>query len=217
MPDFTMFTDYEAFKKLFGEDSAHNILTKAGRVIDNLTQEELIDLIHQHLNKYPQNTRRDDLIASAKRLVQTRFYEQLYKKKPSSDVLVRDEEFIKRLCLSDEYPSKKKVVKVLATTPATSSILITPSTTEKTTEKTEKPPKEKKPKKPKSELSQTIATMKLEEVITWATTLGVPQDRINQHKNKPLGLAKMNLGNLIRGKLNKAQGTLNATPLSQIN
>ena len=212
MPDFTMFTDYEAFKKLFGEDSAHNVLTKAGRVIDNLTQEELIDLIHQHLSKYPQNTKRDDLIASAKRLVQTRFYEQLYKKKPAPDV-ARDKEFTDRLCLGDEYPTKKKVVKIEAP-PTTTPVVATPDTAEKasenTTEKTEKPPKapkppkEKKPKKPKSEFSQKIATMKLEEVITWATTLGVPQDRINQHKDKPLGLAKMNLGNLIRGKLGKA-------------
>jgi hypothetical protein len=68
---------------------------------------------------------------------------------------------------------------------------------EKPTEVTEKKPQIKS----KSEFATKVTSMTMEQIISWAREVGVPDEKITQHKDKPLGLAKMNLSNLIRSRL----------------
>lgn len=191
MFETSSFLDYDKFKSTFGSTGIATTLQAAGKAIDNLTQDELLELINIFTKMWPHNIYREYLTAAAKRLVQRRFYEQLYEKQPSQDVLTSDAMFIKRLQLMDNKPDTSLPIKKEITKPPT-----TP-----TTPKEPKQKREPKPKKPISEFGQKVVVMDLNQLITWALEIGVPQERIDQHKSKPLGLAKMNISNLIRPKL----------------
>ncbi len=72
--------------------------------------------------------------------------------------------------------------------------------------KTEPKPESKpepKPKKPKSEFAIKVSGMTLEQLIEWAKEVKVPQEKIDQHKSKSPGLAKMNISNLIKSRIPK--------------
>lgn len=175
--EYAEFTEFEAFQTRFGKDGVGPTLQRVGTAIETLPQWDLENLVHILYEKWPQNTAREILIAGIKRAVQTRFYQQLYHREPSSDVLARNTVLIQHLNLRDTpyvAPEKQAV--------------------------TEEHPKKKR-SKPQTEFGQKISDMNLEQVINWALEVGVPQERIDKHKAKPLGLAKMNISNLIRGKL----------------
>ena len=206
MADFTMFTDYEVFRGLFGTGFAGSILQKAGRVIENLTQDELVELIHQQSGKWPHNLDRDIMISAIKRAVQTKFYKELYGKDPSLDVLARDIIFMERLALGNTPPDTTVKLKSKA---IGQTIVIPPVQPVVGLVQIKKPipPKQQirpaKEKKPESAFSAKIKGMNLEDIIAWAKKVGVTGEKIDQHKAKPIGLAKMNISNLIRGKLPK--------------
>ena len=55
----------------------------------------------------------------------------------------------------------------------------------------------------KTEFSRRISKMKLEQVIQWAQESGIPELTIKKHINKPIGLAKMNISNMLKKELMK--------------
>jgi len=55
----------------------------------------------------------------------------------------------------------------------------------------------------KTEFSRRISKMKLEQVIKWAQESGIPELSMKKHINKPIGLAKMNISNILRKELMK--------------
>lgn len=174
--EYAEFTEFETFQTRFGKDGAGPTLQRVGTAIENLPQWDLESLVHILYEKWPQNTAREILVAGIKRAIQTRFYQQLYHQEPSSDVLARNIVLTQHLNLTDTpyiAPEKSAV---------------------------EEHPKKKR-SKPQTEFGQKISDMNLEQVINWALEAGVSQERIDKHKSKPLGLAKMNISNLIRGKL----------------
>jgi hypothetical protein len=57
-----------------------------------------------------------------------------------------------------------------------------------------------KPKTYKDDISKKISELNLEQLLKWALELGVPQEKLDKHKDKPLGLAKMGIGNMIRAR-----------------
>jgi hypothetical protein len=55
----------------------------------------------------------------------------------------------------------------------------------------------------KTEFSKRVSKMKLEQVIQWAQESGIPELTIKKHINKPIGLAKMNISNILKKELMK--------------
>lgn len=199
------YQNYEDFKKAFGE--GFETIKKAGNAIDNLPDWDLENLIHILYNKFPhlpegkskgaKAGRTETLRRGVKRAIQKRFYAEIYGKPPKQSVFDRDAEAILALNLSDTpYVPPPKPVK-------TTGIGKTESIPVEGTSLHLAPAKRPRTEKPKSEFGAKVATMGLDEIIAWANELGVPQENIDKHKAKPLGLAKMNLSNLIRARLPK--------------
>jgi DNA-binding transcriptional MerR regulator len=92
-------------------------------------------------------------------------------------------------------------LRVTTQRPQQGAIKMSPEPQNEPTKSEPKP--ETKPKKPKSEFAIKVAGMTLEQLIEWAKELEVPQEKIDQHKSKPAGLAKMNISNLIRSRIPK--------------
>lgn len=200
------FLDYDKFKQTFGnQNSIKDILEATGKVVDNMLQEELLDLINKQTGKWPHNLIREDLTTACKRMIQRKFYEQLYGKKPSQDIIDRDEHFMKILNLQDTFPEKPKPKEKKASIPKPPKPPKPPMSPMSPISPSPKPLQEPKPKKSVSEFGQKVINMNLEQLIAWALELGVPQERIDKHKDKSLGLAKMNISNLIRPKLPKEE------------
>jgi hypothetical protein len=134
--------------------------------------------------------------------VQTKFYKDIYGIEPKELILKYDKQAIELIGLSDEKPEWLKNVEkkaVMKTKPPRQprpdkkpepikyeSIQLSPM------------PKPKKTHKPPDELAIKMKEMSLDELINYAKELGVTEDRIVKHKDKPIGLAKMNIGNMIR-------------------
>lgn len=195
------YQNYEDFKNAFGEGFA--TIKKAGDTIDRLPDWDLENLIHLLYDKFPhlpegktkgaRDGRSETLRRGVKRAIQKRFYTQIYGHPPAQSVFDRDAEAIMALNLSDvPYVPPQKVIK-------TPSIV----KTEAILADSGPAPKRPRSEKPKSEFGAKVATMGLDDLIKWAHELNVPQENIDKHKAKPLGLAKMNISNLIRARLPK--------------
>lgn len=191
---YDQFLDFDVMMKVYSwtSESPISSLIRSFKDIDNLTVEGLTELIFLLFNKYPKTRQIDILRHGAKRGVQIRHYEKIFKNKPNNKLLAIDEGVISLLNLQDTVePSIGSSVEQVI---------------EQVVEKQEEKPKEKKVReykevKPKSEFSTKIQTMSLEEVITWARKVGIPEDKIKSHSMKSLGLAKMNLANMIRARI----------------
>lgn len=195
------YQEYEAFKKAFGGGSIDTI-KKAGDAIDSLTEWDLENLIHILYGKFThlpegktegaKKGRLETLRRGVKRVVQTRFYTEIYGHPPAQSVFDRNTEAALALRLFDEpyVPPPKPEKK----TPPAEKVA------KAETSKLARPPKAAKPK---SEFGAKVAGMELADLITWARELGVPEENIDKHKDKPKGLAKMNISNLVRARLPK--------------
>lgn len=228
--EFQEFVDYETFRETFGGAQVPQIelFRRAGIRIEHLSLDGLIELVHLLYNLWPHTRNKYDLIHGVKRAVQTRFYVQIYGREPSQQMLKRDEKSRELLALSEEpaeetkqakKTTKKKKAGVMETkeegkqsepqnspavtpTPAPSVPVVqaaTPEATGTPVTPTETP----KVKKEKTEFSIKVSAMSLEDLIKWAQELGVEQAKIDRHKDKPLGLAKMNISNMVRARLEK--------------
>lgn len=200
--DFTEFLDFDAFRKTFevqGEGSNICLIIRAKRDIEKRSVDSLLELFHALTGKWPLQTSKEVLVTTICRVIQTKFYSRLFDKEPPEQILQADQGMLALVGLGDNKPV------ILKPKPQQRKRCEMESAKETTQEETtQEETKEKKTtKKPKSEFSQKISTMSIEDIIKWAQELGVPAEKIDRHKDKPLGLAKMNLGNLIRPKLKK--------------
>jgi hypothetical protein len=200
--DLEHFEDFKKFEEFFcpRKDSGKKkevtplaLLIRASDFIEKLNSSGLVEVIHYFYNAWPHCRTRSGLVRGAKRAVQARFYEEFYDREPSKKVLKADLAAKEELDLRDEkyvapIPTGFKKGKV------------------KMNKKEPKPPKPKKPEKPKTIFAIKVAEMDIGALIDWAKELGVLQEKIDKHKNKSLGLAKMNISNLIRGAL-RQKGT----------
>jgi hypothetical protein len=189
---YDQFLDFETMMRVYGWSSESPIssLIRSFKDIDNLTVDGLTELIFLLFNKYPSTGNIDLLRHGAKRGVQMRHYERVFGNKPNNKLLIIDGDVISMLGLRDTPFEPPPIVE------------------EKVKEKPKelKPKKEKKQReckdvKPKTEFSAKIKVMSLEEVIKWAREVGIPDDKIQNHSSKPLGLAKMSLANMIRARI----------------
>jgi hypothetical protein len=184
---YQIYLEYDSYKQAFGDSIA--CLARAGEAIDRLTAWDLENLVHALYGKWPHNLNVEIMRKGVKRATQTRFYKQIYKTEVPEKVLKEDQKAADMLLLSDmayqkPQPKTNEIEKPKVQKP-----------------KIDKPKVEKPPKPPKNEFSGKVAGMTLEEVIAWAQELGVPNENIEKHKAKPLGLAKMNISNMIRARL----------------
>ena len=194
---YAEYLDFATFQATFGTTISTSALTQASKAIDNLLKWDLENLVHLLYKKWPHNRDEKAWKLGVRRAVQARFYKEIYGHDPSEAVLARNLEAEKLLQLSEEIPPetkirkppKEKKVKILGT--ESSKVIIDEAASFP------------KPKKEKTEFSIKISGMTLEEVIKWATEVGVPADKIEKHQSKPLGLAKMNISNMIRAKVEK--------------
>lgn len=206
---FEEFLDFETFSKRFGTSPLGRVFTEAGIAVDLLPPWEKEQLIHLLYGKWPHNPNQDTLASGIKRAFQMNFYEKLYGKPASADVQARNEKAKENLLLSDE-PRKQEEVKVkrekqekkkvnteenkpeqVQNTEVTPAAQATPPAA----------PAPKKEKKPKSEFALKVASMNLEQVVAWAKELSVDQEKIEKFMKMSTGLAKMNISNLIKKKL----------------
>jgi len=111
------------------------------------------------------------MIRGIKRIAQTKFYKDIYGNDPPNSVIETDEKV--KLSLKLHNTHEKEV----------GSMPI------------------QKVKQSKNEFSAKISSMSVDQIVEWARQLGVTEDKIIKHKDKPIGLAKMNIGNLIRNKI----------------
>ena len=198
---YAEYLDFEVFKETFGKGISVSALSQASKAIDNLPKWDLEHLVHLLYKKWPHNRDMKAWKLGIRRAIQARFYKLIYGHDPSPEVLARDKEAEELLKLLEEPPEETKIKRepkekkvkmtknkpvpgetVTPIVPADSPIL---------------------PKKEKSEFSKKVSGMSLEEVIKWATEVGVEAEKIDKHKSKPLGLAKMNISNMIRAKVEK--------------
>lgn len=178
------FNSAESLLEKFKADYPSQILGKISLYLENLNPYGLAYLINKLTQKWPTIKTKNILIAGLRRIIQTKFYKDIYKTEPSKNIIKRDKQLIENLNLSEEKPNwidnpeldikpiKIKKIKI-------------------STEKTIKPIKTE---------NTYIPITSLEELIKLALELGVEQIKIDKHKDKSIGLAKMNIGNLIRNK-----------------
>jgi hypothetical protein len=186
------FLDFESFKRIFRRDGQSLIfaMIRAGDSVELCNKEYLIDLINKLTGKWPHTHNKKCLILGVKRLIQSRFYKEIYGEDKPKTVDDKDAHVMEMLKLCDNKVELKEEIVV----------------EDKPEEP--KPKKEKKVRekvvKHKNEFSQKVSNMSKEDLLTWANEVGVDQMKIEKHLNKPLGLFKMNIGNLIRNKLSKS-------------
>lgn len=190
---FDEYLDYDKMVKSYNQTGI-GILIRAGQNIEKLSQDGLIGLIHAIYKKWPHNTKKQFLIEAAKRAIQTIHYEKIYKVEPGKAVIEANQKCLDMLSLCDTIPSAKPVK-------IPKKIAIGAEMTKPELEA--QPEKQKLPKKAKNEFSAKVASMSLEDLIKWATEVGVPQENIDKHKAKPTGLAKMNISNMVRARVKK--------------
>ena len=174
--ELSEYLDFENFRTTFGAQGAY--LQNAARSIEKLNIDALRQLIYELFGMWAQTKDKQTLIAGVKRGIQTRYYKQLFGREPTEAILARDEEVKKSLILK---PMEVQMTE--ATTPVT--------------------PEGAKPEKPKqkTEFALKVKACSLDDLIKWAIDVGVPQDKIDKHKSKALGLAKMNIANMIRARI----------------
>jgi hypothetical protein len=173
------------------EDKSPNgleVLTRFSRYVDGLDGKHVREMLHALHGKWAHTTNLDEVKRGVKRTIQRRFYVEIYGNDVPKSVVKADDRCLEALNLHDEPFVQKQPQHLKKFKPPQ--------------QKTSRERKEKTPK-PTSRFSLKVAGMTLEEVIQWAQEIGVPQERIDKHKDKSLGLAKMNISNLIKGKLRK--------------
>lgn len=195
---FDEYLDYDQMVKSFfpngaGCEEGIGVLLRAGQSIEKFNQDGLIGLLYTIYKKWPTNISKPILIRAAKRAIQTMHYERIYKRPPSKTVLDTDQECIDLLKLADTRPVKTQAKE-------RTTMMSNQADNVSNKPEVEKP---KKVKPPKNEFSAKVAVMSLDDLIKWATEVGVPQENINKHKAKPIGLAKMNISNMIRARVKK--------------
>lgn len=180
--DLSEYLDYETFVRVFSNGNITNktdMLHRAGTSIDRLSISALEQLIYNLFGAWPHILRKEILTRGVKRGMQRKFYEQLYGQPASESVIINDEQAKQAMNLR---PERKGI-----------------------TVQTEVADEHGIPKKVnkhyKSEFAKKVSDMSVEALAKWAIEVGVPQERIDKHISKPAGLAKMNLGNLIRPKV----------------
>jgi len=181
---FEEFCTYESILANFRKNPKNsnlNILSAISRMIERLDTTGLIALTHQLYKKWPRNTEKGTLITGTKRKIQANFYKEFYGKSPSESVMNLDRRAEEILQLSDK-PEDISTIR------------------HRESFKEIKKVTQKKPKVYKSDFSKKVAEMSLEDLIKWAQKANISQEKIDQHKKKPLGLAKMNISNMIRKK-----------------
>jgi hypothetical protein len=186
---YDQFLDYDTMMVVYGGSSGGSpisSLIRSFKDVDNLTVEGLTELIFLLFNKYPSINQVDILRHGVKRGIQIKHYEKIFGNKPSNKLLTIDEDVISLLGLCDNKHVEPSVIEVKV---------------KRILPKKEKKIRERKEVKPKSEFSTMIQGMSLEEVIAWARKVGISEDKIQHHSLKSLGLAKMNLANMIRAKV----------------
>lgn len=176
---FNEYENWESFRSTYAKNPKEGnivLIKHLASDLQNWNNDKLHKFLYMVYGQWPQTKLRAVLIRGVTRAFQTKFYMELYGKPISDIIKIEDEKAIKELHLG----SKGIIMEV---------------TNETTGEKVVK--------KFKDEFSQKLGSMKIEEIIAWAKEVGVSQEKIDKHKDKPLGLAKMNFGNLIRAKLKK--------------
>jgi hypothetical protein len=186
--DLTFLDTYQNLKDQFKSNSALVLLSDITKFLATCNKDGLIQIVFKLYGKWPHANENEIIISGIKRAIQTKFYNEIYGHQPSKRVLEDADAHMQRLDLH-ETPKPDKKVQI-----------------KKTQGQPQPQPKPKKEriemaKKPKDEFSQKVAGMNLDQVLAWAKEVGVPQEKIDQHKSKQLGLAKMNISNMIRARL----------------
>jgi hypothetical protein len=177
---FTELETYESFINTYGNRAGGvTALFNFGLDLEKWTHEKLSQFIFTAYGQYP-STSKKVMIRGIKRIVQAKFYKDIYGNNPPDSVKEADEKVKMSLGLHSNGTHKEEVRDM---------------------------PTVKKTKQPKNEFSAKISTMSIDQIIEWARQVGVAEDKICKHKDKPVGLAKMNLGNLIRNKTTSSQVT----------
>lgn len=169
------------------------LLERIGKHIESLNDMGARELVHMLYGKWPHNPNTTEIYTGAKRAIQARYYERFYGHPMPQRVKDVDEKHTKILLLKDKpyVPKPKEKSKRPK------------KLNKKKNKKPAKKPKREKTIKPRTKFSIKISNMDLQQVIDWATQIGLEQEKIDKHKNKPIGLAKMNISNMIRSRLSK--------------
>jgi uncharacterized HAD superfamily protein len=231
--EFPEFADFESFNRTFKMSGVALTLSKISSYIESFNNARMAYLIKFLTNQWPAISHRIGLQAGVRRLIQAKFYKELYGFDPSPDVLQRDASLIASLNLTDIKPEwlnksdekqvretiraqkKEKKLKQKQEAARLPCVLTADRQERRMTDfdRSEIPdqkvaPKAKKEKPIKTaeelEFSQKVKDMPLDQLISWAKELGIPDEKVAKHKDKPVGLAKMNISNLIRPKLKKS-------------
>lgn len=193
--DVNLKESFESFLNFFKKDDEESIsgwiaFDRFGRHIESLTIDGLKDIIYSHYGKYPNCRNRLLLQQGVKRIFQTLYYKELFGHEISERVKKRDASAINRLDLGDKPPTKP---------------IPAPKNKKEKIRKAKESTRRKKPmdNTEKTKLSVMINKMTLDQIIGLAAQCEVPKESIQRFKTKPLGLAKMGLGNMIRSRVGK--------------
>lgn len=196
MDAFQPLLKFETFVEFFRREkdgdnlSGMILLLRFIEMIDRTQPKVIRSIVHTLTGKWPHVKDDNELKQGTKRIIQSRYYQELYHRPIPDNVRTADQEMIERLLLRD--------VPYVAPQPEHLKKYKPP----KPKPKADRPPRPKHVK-PKTRFSLKVAKMSLEQVIDWANEVGVLSDKIDQHKAKPLGLAKMSIANLIKGELRR--------------
>lgn len=193
--DHNILLDYNAFRQHFTqpqdegkEISGLTYLDRYGKHIERLNLKALGKLLFQLYGKWPHCRAREHLVRGAKRAIQTKYYENIYDRPISGNVQKEDAKCIAVLDLKDE-PYQEPQPQQLAP-------------------KTPKPTKPKRPTQTKPqihplrpEVAQKVSEMDIEQLTEWAKKCGADKEKLENCQKKKPGLAKMGVGNLLKGRL----------------
>lgn len=198
MKEFSFLLNYDELvsylRKPDEEIHGLEILERFGKYVDSLTPSILDSMVYLLYGKWPTVNSIVAKRRGIKRAIQTRYYTKVYGHEIPQNVLNNDTKCAAELMLKEE--------KTLQEQPKMNQDDQNDQNDQKSTDSAESP--KEKIQKPKSKFSQKIHDMKLDEVIIWAKKEGITEEQIGKHKGKAVGLAKMNISNMLRNKLIKA-------------
>jgi hypothetical protein len=169
---FTELETYESFLITYGNKAGGvTALFNFGLDLEKWSYDRLSQFIFTAYGQYP-STSKKAIIRCIKRIIQAKFYRDIYGNNPPDSVKEADEKV--KMSLGLHNNGHREEVRDMPTV--------------------------KKVQPKKNEFSAKISSMSIDQIIEWARQVGVAEDKICKHKDKPVGLAKMNLGNLIRNK-----------------
>jgi hypothetical protein len=176
---FPEYESWELFKSSFQikeNEGKYSLMSHMSKDIDKWSTERLLKFLHMVHGLWPQIRNRPMLSRGVKRAFQKKFYKEIYGNDPLPHIEINDEKVKQELHLGTAG------YEVTMNVESDGGIKIVKKTF-------------------KDDFAKKIGTLDLNGIITWAKEVGVSEDKINKHKDKPLGLAKMNLGNLIRKRV----------------